>query len=87
MNKVELEMYVDETLKFDNIDEAFDDFVYDFTIEELMEYISDKEKERILRTSPSYVKHNNNWYFNSNFQDMLDSEEINQIIKAKEKEA
>lgn len=87
MNKEELEIYVDETLKFDNIDEAFNDFVYDFTIEELMDFISEEEKERILKTSPSYVKHNNKWYFNGNFQDMLDSEEINQIIKAKEKEA
>lgn len=83
MNKEELEMYVDETLKFDSIDEAFDDFVYDFTIEELMEYISDKEKERILRTSPSYVKRNNKWYFNGEFQE-LEQKEINQIIKAKE---
>lgn len=87
MNKEELEMFVDETLKFDSIDEAFDDFVYDFTIEELINFISEEEKERILKTSPSYIKDNNKWYFNSNFQDIIDSEEIDQIIKAKEKEA
>jgi len=86
MNKEELEIYVDETLKFDSIDKAFDDFIYDFTIEELIDFISEEEKERILKISPSYVKHNDKWYFNGNFQDILDNEEINQIIKAKESE-
>lgn len=85
MDKEELEMYVTDTLDFDSIDEAFDDFVYDFTTDELMEYISDKEKERILKTSPSYVKRNDKWYFNGAFQE-LEQKDINKIIREKERE-
>lgn len=85
MDKEELEMYVNDTLDFDSIDEAFDDFVYDFTTDELMEYISDKEKERILKTSPSYVKRNGKWYFNGEFQE-LEQKDINKIIREKERE-
>ena len=85
MDKEELEMYVNDTLDFDSIDEAFDDFVYDFTTDELMEYISDKEKERILKTSPSDVKRNGKWYFNGEFQE-LEQKDINKIIREKERE-
>ena len=84
MNKEELEMFVDETLDFDNVDEAFEDFIYDFTIEEVVEFLTDKMKEEIIKTSPSYIKHNGKWYFNGEFQE-LEQGEIKQIIKAKEK--
>lgn len=86
MKKEFLDMYLSQTSKFNNIDEAFQDFIYDFTIEDLIPFISDEEKERILSTSPSYIKHNDKYYFNGEFDD-LTNDEVNQIIKAKEKEA
>ena len=85
MKKEFLDMYLSQTLKFDSIDEAFQDFIYDFTIEDLVSFISDEEKERILSTSPSYIKHNGKYYFNGEFDELAGSE-ADQIIEAKEKE-
>ena len=80
MNKEDLEVYVEETLKFKNISSAFNDFVYDFTIDELIGFLTDEMKEEILKTSPSYINYNDKWYFNGAFQD-LQEEEIKEIIK------
>ena len=85
MDKEDLEYYVNNTSKFDSIDEAFDDYVYDYTIEELIELFNDEMKEKILLESPSYVKNNDVYYFNGEFCDLEDTE-INQIINQFEKE-
>lgn len=85
MKKQELEMYVEETLKFDNIDEAFDDYVYDMNEGDIIALLTDDMKREILSLSPSYVKKNEKYYFNGEFQD-LTNEEIKQIINKKESE-
>lgn len=88
MSKEELEYFKDETLMFTNIDEAFEDFCWEMSAEDIMKFISDEEKERIISTSPSYVKHNNKYFFNSNFQDSdLTEEELNKILDEKDREA
>ena len=84
MKKEELEYLVGNTLDFSNVDEAFEDFCWEMSAEEIMSFISDEEKERILKTSPSYVKHKDKWYFNGEFQDILDEKEIEKIIEEKE---
>ena len=85
MTQPELKNLMEETLKFDTLDDAFDDFIYDFTIDDLMTYLSTEEKERIIKLSPSYIKHKNKWYFNGNFQD-LTKEEINKVLNKLEGE-
>lgn len=88
MNKYEKESFKNETLVFTNIDEAFEDFCWEMSAEDIMNFISDEEKERIISTSPSYVKHNNKYFFNSNFQDSdLTEEELNKILDEKDGEA
>ena len=84
MNKEDLEYYVDNTSKFDNIDEAFNDYVYGLTEEEILDLFDDKMKARIVLESPSYVKKNGSYYFNGEFIDLEDNE-INQVIKEFEK--
>lgn len=84
MSKDELECYVEETLKFKNVNDAFNDFIYDFTIEELINYLSDEVKEQIIKMSPSYVKRKENYYFNGNFLN-LTKEEVNEVIDTIEK--
>ena len=81
MTDEELEYFKDETLLFNNVDEAFEDFCWEMSAEDIISFISDEEKERILSTSPSYVKHNNKYFFNSNFQDTdLTEDELNKIL-------
>lgn len=87
MEKEELEFFKNETLVFTNIDEAFEDFCWEMSAEDIMSFISDEEKERIISTSPSYVKYNNKYFFNSNFQDNdLTEEELNKVLDEKDKE-
>lgn len=84
MNKEDLKYYVITTADFDNIDEAFDDYVYDLTISEIIDLLDDEMKEKILSDSPSYIKRNEKYYFNGEFIDLEDNE-INQVIKEYEK--
>lgn len=85
MNKEDLDFYAEETLKFNNIDEAFDDYIYDFTLEDLVRFLTDEMKEQIVLLSPSYVKNNGKYYFNGEFQ-CLDENDIKEIINRKEEE-
>lgn len=88
MTKQEKEFFKSGTLVFTNIDEAFEDFCWEMSAEDIMNFISDEEKERILSTSPSYVKHNDKYFFNSDFQDSdLTEEELNKILDEKDGEA
>lgn len=80
MNKEDLKYYVLTTTDFDNIDEAFDDYIYDLTISEIIDLLDDEMKEKILLDSPSYIKRNEKYYFNGEFID-LEEEEIDKIIK------
>ena len=80
MNKEELEMYREDTIKFDNIRDAFYDYIEDCRLEDIIQMISDKELEKIVLCSPSYVKKDDKFYFNTYFQE-LDEEEINEILK------
>lgn len=80
MNKENLKYYVLTTTDFDNIDEAFDDYIYDLTISEIIDLLDDEMKEKILLDSPSYIKRNEKYYFNGEFID-LEEEEIDKIIK------
>lgn len=85
MNREDLEFFKDETLTFDNLDEAFEDFCWEMSAEEIISFISDEEKERILSTSPSYIKHKDKYFFNSNFQDIdLTEEDLDEILKGGE---
>lgn len=80
MDKEDLKYYVLTTTDFDNIDEAFDDYIYDLTISEIIDLLDDEMKEKILLDSPSYIKRNEKYYFNGEFID-LEEEEIDKIIK------
>lgn len=80
MDKEDLKYYVITTTDFDNIDEAFDDYVYDLTISEIIDLLDDEMKEKILLDSPSYIKRNEKYYFNGEFIS-LEEEEIDKIIK------
>lgn len=84
MNKEDLKYYVDSTSKFDSIDEAFNDYIYGLTEEEIIDLFDDKMKAKIVLESPSYVKKNGAYYFNGEFIDLEDNE-INQVIKEFEK--
>lgn len=80
MDKEDLKYYVLTTTDFDNIDEAFDDYIYDLTISEIIDLLDDEMKEKILLDSPSYIKRNEKYYFNGEFIG-LEEEEIDKIIK------
>lgn len=80
MEKELLEFYKENTLKFNSIDDAFEDYIYDYTLEDLKALLTDEMKEQILKLSPSYVKRNDKYYFNGDFQE-LNEEEINQVLK------
>ena len=80
MNKEELEFYVEGTLKFNSIDDAFEDYIYDYTLEDLKALLTDEMKEQIISLSPSYVKKGEKYYFNGEFQG-LEENEINEIIE------
>lgn len=80
MNSEELEFIVDETLSFNSLDEAFEDYIYDMNEEEILALFTDNMKKEILKLSPSYVEHNNKYYFNGEFQG-LTADEINEVIK------
>lgn len=80
MNKEDLEFYVEGTLKFNSIDDAFEDYIYDYTLEDLKALLTDEMKEQIIKLSPSYVKKDDKYYFNGEFQG-LEEDEINKIIE------
>lgn len=80
MNNEKLEFIVDETLSFNSLDEAFEDYIYDMNEEEILALFTDNMKREILKLSPSYVEHNNKYYFNGEFQD-LTADEIDEVIK------
>lgn len=79
LSKENLNLLVEETLKFDNIDEAFNDYVYDFSIEDIINCLSDDMKRKIVLQSPSYKERNGMYYFNGDF-DSLDKDEIDEVI-------
>ncbi len=80
MNKEDLEFYVEGTLKFNSIDDAFEDYIYDYTLEDLKRLLTDEIKEQIIKLSPSYVKKDEKYYFNGEFQGLTE-EEIKEIIE------
>lgn len=87
MASEELEYFKDKTLLFNNVDEAFEDFCWEMSAEDIISFISDEEKERILLSSPSYVKHNDKYFFNGDFQDTdLTEDELNKILTEVEEE-
>ena len=85
MNEEELELYTENTLKFNNLDDAFEDYIYDYTLEDLKALLTDEMKEQIIKLSPSYVKKDEKYYFNGEFQELTDKE-IEKIINKKESE-
>ena len=81
MKKDDLEYYKENIIEFKNLNDTFIDFVYDYTLEELIAYMDDEMKETIIRLSPSYYKLDDKWYFNGEFQELND-DEIKEVIKS-----
>jgi len=81
MKKDDLEYYKENIIECKNLNDTFIDFVYDYTLEELIAYMDDEMKETIIRLSPSYYKLDDKWYFNGEFQELND-DEIKEVIKS-----
>ena len=85
MDKEDLEYYSENTFRFSNIDDAFEEYIYEMTTSEIIQLFTDEFKKKIVLDSPSYYEKDGKYYFNSEFCS-LSRNEKDAIVDKVEKE-